>query len=88
MPYIKPEERPQYKVHVDMLTDAMYDAGHLNYVIFAAVKAYLNRTNASSKSYEKIRDLRAELRECHDEIGRRILAEYEDSKILENGDVV
>lgn len=86
MPYIKTHLRPQYEELVCLLTEKLrtMESGDFNYVIFAAVKRLLDHTG---KSYTRIRDVRAELAECRDEIKRRFLDEYEDSKILENGDV-
>ena len=87
MPYIKKEHRPQYEEVVESLTDAMLQmrAGDLNYIIFAATRRYIKHT--AGMSYEKLRDVLAELDECRSELRRRLMFGHEDSKILENGDV-
>jgi hypothetical protein len=86
MPYIKGSKRPQYENVLDELlrTDALTEPGHLNYVLFALVRRYLSEYG---QDYETLRNIRAELLECHTEIGRRLLADYEDLKMRENGDV-
>ena len=85
MPYIKPDKREKYQDLILTFGQALesMEDGDLNYVLFTIFKRYLEFRH----NYTAIRNIRAELRECHDEIGRRILTELEQSKILENGDV-
>lgn len=54
--------------------------GTLNYLLFRLAKH-------SCHSYSEYADFRSELIEAHDEIGRRLLAPYENTKIKINGDV-
>lgn len=82
MPYVTQEIR----AHLDKVVEAMREAnitaeGDLNYVLF---KYFVENVR---QSYQSIKNYRAELRECADEIGRRYLAAYEDKKIGVNGDV-
>ena len=54
--------------------------GTMNYILFKVAKH-------TCKTYSEYADFRSELMEAHTEIGRRLLAPYEDIKIEENGDV-
>ena len=82
MPYIKQEDRPV----MDMVVKAMVDAdvratGDLNYILYAFCKRYIE------PGYNNYKNFCGELRQCATEIERRLLAKYEDEKILVNGDV-
>lgn len=82
MPYIKKEDRPV----MDLVVKAMMDAdvranGDLNYILYAFCKRSI------MPSYNAYKNFCGELRQCATEIERRLLAEYEDEKIFENGDV-
>jgi len=82
MPYVEGKLRP----NLDKVVDAMVEAGikangDLNYVLYAFCKRHVE------ESYNTIKNYRGELKECHDEIGRKILAKYEDKKIETNGDI-
>jgi hypothetical protein len=82
MPYIKKETR----LKCDEIVNAMIQAGievngDLNYVLFKFCKV------AIKPSYNNYKNFCGELHQCATEIERRILAKYEDEKILENGDV-
>jgi hypothetical protein len=82
MPYIKQEDRPV----MDMVVKAMVDAdvratGDLNYILYAFCKRHIE------PSYNNYKNFCGELRQCATEIERRLLAKYEDEKILANGDV-
>lgn len=82
MPYIKPENRPPLDRIVDlMLATDMKPDGDLNYILFK----YARRI---PHSYATLKSYRAELRETADEIGRRMLAPYEDAAKERNGDVL
>jgi len=81
MPYVKPEHRPGLDPVVDAMIAADIQAdGDLNYILFKFARRI-------QPSYNKLKNYRAELRECADEIKRRMLDPYEDKKIQENGDV-
>jgi len=82
MPYVKRHKR----LKLDKLVDAMAEAGikadgDLNYVLYAFCKRHIEPSYGNYKNY------RGELKECHDEIGRRMLAPYEDEKKRTNGDI-
>ena len=82
MPYIKKEQRPKMDALVDfMAAYGILANGDLNYVLFAFCKRYIK------PGYGKYKNFCGELRQCATEIERRLLAPYEDAKIIENGDV-
>lgn len=71
---------------MDKIVDLMVEQGvrvngDLNYVLFKFCKKYV------TLSYNNYKNYCGELRQCATEIERRIIAKYEDLKILENGDV-
>ena len=82
MPYIKKEDRLKANRVVRQMINADIQAnGDLNYVLFKYAKYHI------PKSYNSIKNYLGELNECAEEIRRRILAPYEDQKMLENSDV-
>ena len=82
MPYIKPNERSAMDQIVNMMDDWGVQAnGDLNYILYAFCKRHVK------PSYNNYKNYCGELRQCATEIERRILAPYEDVKIIENGDV-
>ena len=87
MPYISKEKREA----MDEIVDAMnwYEAepdGRLNYVLFKYCK---NRYyDKGLDSYNGYKNFIGELNKCVAEIRRRLLAPYEDKKLIENGDVI
>ena len=82
MPYIKQEDRPVMDKVVQAMVDAGVNAnGDLNYILYKFCKEQV------IPSYNNYKNFCGELRQCATEIERRILAKYEDSKIVENGDV-
>lgn len=82
MPYVKQEQRERLDDIVeDMASAAVKVNGDLNYVLYAYCKRYV------IPSYNNYKNFCGELRQCATEIERRILAPYEDTKIIENGDV-
>ena len=82
MPYIKPEERHNMDIVVEtMKRQNVEPDGRLNYVLYKLCK------DSVEPSYNNLKNYCAELRQCATEIERRILAEYEDLKCSENGDV-
>ena len=78
MPYITPEQRKQIKHGRDPM-----DAGELNYVITKTILHYWH----CNPKYQTANDIVGALDGAKAEFQRRQLAAYEDSKILENGDV-
>lgn len=82
MPYVKQADRPRLDKVVNMMKEADIKAdGDLNYILYAYCKRYVK------PSYSNYKNFCGELTECSSEIRRRILARYEDEKILQNGDV-
>ncbi len=82
MPYVKQEARPELDDIVDLMRKVGVKAnGDLNYILFKFCKYNVK------PSYNNYKNFIGELAQCAGEINRRILGPYEDSKILENGDV-
>lgn len=82
MPYVKQERRPALDLIVaEMAAVDVKADGDLNYILFAFCKRCVK------PSYNNYKNLIGELNEAAAEIRRRLLAPYEDSKILDNGDV-
>jgi len=82
MPYIPSENRANFdEIVADMEMRGVKVNGDLNYILFAFCK------RAIEPSYNNYKNFCGELRQCATEIERRILGPYEDSKIIENGDV-
>jgi len=78
MPYIKQSER-------DFLLDSIPEtAGQLNYMISRLIKDYVIRQGLA---YQTINDIVGALEGAKVEFQRRVVAPYEDKKILENGDI-
>lgn len=78
MPYINQEDRRQLR-HGRL----PMDAGELNYSLTRIIHAYWN----TQPKYQTANDIVGALEGAKAEFQRRILAPYEDQKILENGDV-
>ena len=82
MPYIKVERRLEVNnVITAMVISKIQANGDLNYILYKYCKDNVK------PSYNNLKNYCAELRQCATEIERRLLAEYEDSKIKENSDV-
>lgn len=82
MPYIKQERRQEVDPIVELMQKSEVKAdGDLNYILYKYCK------NHVKPSYNNYKNYIGELRQCAVEIERRILASYEDEKILENKDV-
>ena len=82
MPYIKKEYRSLKDTVVDAMVAAGVKAdGDLNYILFKFCK------NHVKPGYGNYKNFVGELNEAAEEIRRRLLAPYEDQKIIDNGDV-
>lgn len=79
MPYIKQEDR-------EYIADggAPQTAGELNYVITKVILSYWRN---GLQNYQGINDIVGALEGAKAEFQRRIVSQYEDHKIEENGDV-
>jgi len=90
MPYLTKEEKekfdPKYKETLSFLEkmDIKDLTGHLNYMVFRTVKVW---TKKNGKKYFVFAAIVGTMICCVLEIYRRLVAPYEDKKILENGDV-
>jgi len=87
MPYIKEKERVKFeKVIKDLVKLLEKDkenlAGNLNYVVTSIIKRL-----SKNLRYKKANEIIGALECIKLEYYRRVLAPYEDKKILENGDV-
>jgi len=80
MPYIIVSER--YRILAG--TKQPENAGELNYLLTTICKDYFYNT---TKNYQAINDVIGALSCVASEFTRRIVVDYEDKKIKENGDV-
>lgn len=89
MPYLKGERR-QFLAKgglTDLLNTVLdygFVAGDLNYIICSLADIQAAQGDVS---YEKLRNILAEIHEAEEEIRRRLLVPYEAKKRHENGDV-
>ena len=82
MPYVKQERRDEVDEIVElMIAKGVKADGDLNYILYALC------VRSVEPSYNNYKNFRGELRECADEIGRRLLSIYEDEKCKINGDI-
>jgi len=82
MPYVKQERRPELDYVVEAMKYAKVKAdGDLNYILYKFCKYNI------APSYNNFKNFCGELHQAATEIERRLLAPYEDEKIIENGDV-
>lgn len=83
MPYIKYEAREELQFRPPE------NAGELNYVLSMLVRDYLFRNPQTDykANYQAYNDAMGALEGCKLELYRRMIAPYEDKKIIENGDV-
>jgi len=84
MPYI-PQEKDRKQLDEVVISfigcgDTDDCTGKLNYFLFKLAKHY-------GRNYKSYRDFLGELEAAKLEIYRRLVAPYEDKKIIENGDV-
>lgn len=99
MPYIKKQKRQLYDELIIKLADIMTESvcsdgdffkGHFNYIIFKLAKE-IERSHQDYDNvkfgYQDYSDVVGAMRDCADEYVRRVLAPYEDEKILQNGDI-
>jgi hypothetical protein len=97
MPYIKEEDREELDAAIDQMIKSIRDIHHsLNNPHDFSI--YLGRINYSfsrilgglinEPSYNKIAMVTGVLENIKQEFYRRIASQYEDKKILENGDII
>lgn len=85
MPYIKKDERLFYDRYIDRILELPKPIGDLNYLI---VKICLRFLSFTKKQYSDYNAIIGMLECAKQEFYRRIVAEYENEKIKENGDIV
>lgn len=82
MPYLKAEDRLDF---VDALESVWPETpGQLNFVFTHVLQHYMEEKGIS---YTTLNDILGALEGCKLEAYRRVVAPYEDKKIIENGDV-
>ena len=85
MPYIKKEDRERFNAFTRLLDEQeIKSPGELNYLITTLVHRYLNM---KPESYGMYNDAIGALEGAKLELYRRHVAQYENEKIKENGDV-
>lgn len=80
MPYIKYEDKQRL---VDN-NEVPANAGELNWMLTQTCRNYFYTNGAR---YQQINDIIGAIECCKAEFQRRLVADYEDKKIAENGDV-
>ena len=84
MPYIMKDGRRGFDQQLEAIGPHTTTAGDLNYCITHLCHSYLK---AHGKSYSTMNDIIGVLEAAKMEFNRRIVAPYEDIKIVENGDM-
>jgi predicted DNA-binding protein with PD1-like motif len=85
MPYIKQRDRLYYKATLDRLSQIVIETpGELNYLLTSIANQYLNDNKVS---YGTFNNIIGALESAKLEFYRRQIAEYEEKKIEENGDL-
>jgi len=86
MPYIKQKARDELmKLHIAITDTPIKNAGELNFIITQLIMSYLHHNNIWG--YQQINDIIGALECAKTEFQRRVVAEFENKKIEENGDV-
>lgn len=85
MPYIKHDLRLKFECALSQLEGSIEDAGELNYVITSICHQLLREKGVK---YSKLNEIVGALECAKLELYRRVAADYEDKKIIENGDVM
>ena len=85
MPYIKDKEKREMSDTIDDLRRWILSKGDLNYAICELVGRLI--LDDEKISYTKMSNWISGVHDAEVELNRRLLAYYEDLKIVENGDV-
>lgn len=80
MPYIKHDRRADLSLEGSLIPDT---SGELNYMLTELVLRYIG----DAPNYTMFNNAIGALECCKLELYRRMVAPYEDTKIIENGDV-
>lgn len=86
MPYINPGIRKRFDTVLLPLSRRIISEGELNYIITRLVDGFL-RSRAVEPRYQDYNTVIGVLECAKLELYRRLVAPYEDQKMLENGDV-
>lgn len=85
MPYLKQVDKNHFEKLDNAIRGAVINsAGDLNYLFTRILQQYLRLSNESYSNYNSIIGA---LECCKLELYRRMISQYEDTKIEENGDV-
>jgi hypothetical protein len=87
MPYIKPDDRKKFMVLQYAFQEELdkgISMGDFNYIITSMLNAYIDKIK---KSYSVFNALIGMLECAKLELYRRVIAGYEDQKVIDNGDV-
>jgi len=92
MPYIKQSERENIneksKDLVDYISNNNIQIGEMNFIISNIINTYINKTKTENTfNYNVCNNLIGVLECAKLELYRKVVANYEDKKILENGDL-
>lgn len=85
MPYINSIAREPLKPAIADLSEKIMSPGELNYVITTLIRRYLSPLDC--RRYADYNEVIGVLECAKQEMYRTLIAEYEDIKRLENGDV-
>lgn len=83
MPYIAKNERKFFDEHLEKLIELIDEPGHLCYCIYFLMK----RICEENPRFAIMSTLISELECAKLEFYRRVVAPYEDTKIIKNGDI-
>ncbi len=84
MPYIPQERRNMFENALRELAREVENQGELNYCIFKLSKLIIERIG---ENYDHLSMCSSAMEHAKLEWYRKVLAPYEDKKILENGDI-
>jgi len=85
MPYIARSQKEKVdKGLIALNLSELKDAGSLNYAVHKLIAQYFSQ---NEQDYQSFNDVIGVLDCAKMEIYRRLIAEYEEKKILQNGDV-
>lgn len=87
MPYLTKESRAEIQSGSQLNTAAVRTPGDLNFALTQTVLAFIAQAPAVSGKYAIYNAAIGALECCKLELYRRVISEYENLKIKENGDV-
>ena len=93
MPYIPPEDRPDYDEAIRQLAELLHDhpaekrKGHANYVITQILRGAWGVQHDTGAAYSNYADIIGTLECAKHEMYRRWVVPYEDKAIEKNGDL-